>query len=137
MQIQPMITVEDVRKSADWYERVLGLYSAHGGDVYEQLCFDGKLLLQLHDKNPDMNHEALLLQGEQGGRGVLLWFQTEDFDGLLARLEAANVQMEVPPYMNEYAQHMEVWFRDLDNYLVVVAGPSPYNKAVQKQGDSR
>ncbi len=49
MKAQPMITVQDVRRSADWYERVLGFQSAHGGTEYEQLLSDGELVLQLHD----------------------------------------------------------------------------------------
>ena len=128
MIIHPMITVRDVRTSAAFYEKVLGLESAHGGTEYEQLCYDGELLLQLHDMEPDMNHGPLLRPEEAAGRGVLLWFQTEDFPGLLARLEEAGVTPEVPPYLNEYALHQEVWFRDPDNYLVVVAGPSGHGK---------
>lgn len=128
MKIHPMITVRDVRASAAWYERVLGLESAHGGDEYEQLVQDGKLLLQLHNNEPDMNHDALAEEGEHLGGGVLLWFKTEDFEAQVERLRDAAVVPEVAPYMNEYARHMEVWFRDPDGYRIVVAGPSAYDK---------
>lgn len=123
-----MITVRDVRASASWYERVLGLESAHGGDEYEQLVQDGKLLLQLHNNEPDMNHDALAEEGEHMGGGVLLWFKTQDFEAQVERLRDAAVVPEVAPYMNEYARHMEVWFRDPDGYRIVVAGPSAYDK---------
>ena len=128
MKIHPMITVRDVRASAAWYERVLGLESAHGGDEYEQLVQDGKLLLQLHNNEPDMNHDALTEEGEHLGGGVLLWFKTEDFEAQVERLRDAAIVPEVAPYMNEYARHMEVWFRDPDGYRIVVAGPSAYDK---------
>ena len=128
MKIHPMITVRDVRASAAWYERVLGLESAHGGDEYEQLVQDGKLLLQLHNNEPDMNHDALAEEGEHLGGGVLLWFKTEDFEAQVERLRDAAIVPEVAPYMNEYARHMEVWFRDPDGYRIVVAGPSAYDK---------
>lgn len=128
MKIHPMITVRDVRASAAWYERVLGLESAHGGDEYEQLVQDGKLLLQLHNNEPDMNHDALAEEGEHLGGGVLLWFKTQDFEAQVERLRDAAIVPEVAPYMNEYARHMEVWFRDPDGYRIVVAGPSAYDK---------
>lgn len=128
MKIHPMITVRDVRASAAWYERVLGLESAHGGDEYEQLVQDGKLLLQLHNNEPDMNHDALAEEGEHLGGGVLLWFKTEDFEAQVERLRDAAIVPEVAPYMNEYARHLEVWFRDPDGYRIVVAGPSAYDK---------
>lgn len=128
MIIHPMITVQDVRRSADWYEKVLGLQSAHGGDEYEQLVQDGRLLLQLHGPEADMNHPPLLKPGEAAGRGVLLWFKTEDFEGQVQRLESAGVVPEVPPYLNEYAAHQEVWFRNPDGYLIVVAGPRAHEK---------
>lgn len=128
MKIHPMITVRDVRASAAWYERVLGLESAHGGDEYEQLVQDGKLLLQLHNNEPDMNHDALAEEGEHLGGGVLLWFKTQDFEAQVERLRDTAIVPEVAPYMNEYARHMEVWFRDPDGYRIVVAGPSAYDK---------
>lgn len=128
MIIHPMITVQSVRGSAQWYEKVLGLHSAHGGDEYEQLCQDGRLLLQLHGPEADMNHDALLKPGQTAGLGVLLWFKTDDFEAQIARLDAAGVIPEVPPYTNEYAGHQEVWFRDPDGYMIVVAGPSEYDK---------
>lgn len=128
MNAQPMITVKSVRETADWYERTLGFQSAHGGDEYEQLTSDGKLVLQLHDQEPDMNHDALLKPGDTPGLGVLLWFKTADFEDTMQRITDAGVTPEVAPYLNQYAQHMEVWLRDPDGYRVVVAGPSKYDQ---------
>lgn len=128
MKAQPMITVQDVRLSAAWYERVLGFESAHGGTEYEQLLSEGRLVLQLHDSEADMNHPALLNPGETAGLGVLLWFETADFDAVVGRIRQADIIPEVEPYLNRYAMHMEVWLRDPDGYRVVVAGPSAYDK---------
>ena len=125
---QPMITVQDVRASAIWYERALGFESAHGGTEYEQLVSDGQLVLQLHDSEPDMNHPALLQPGQQAGAGVLLWYKTDDFEAAVQRLEAAGITPDVAPYLNQYAMHWEVWLRDPDGYRVVIAGPSSYDK---------
>ena len=134
MKAQPMITVQDVRRSADWYERVLGFQSAHGGTEYEQLLSDGELVLQLHDPEGDMNHPPLLGEGEPAGLGVLLWFAVWDFEQAMARVHAAGITPEVAPYLNRYAMHMEVWLHDPDGYRVVLAGPSAYDK--QHEGAS-
>ncbi len=122
MQISPMIVVRDVEASARWYEQVLGLKSAHGGDEYDQLVQGDQLLLQLHNSEGDMNHPALTKEGEHLGGGVLLWFQADDFDAQVQRLKFAGITPEVAPYFNAYAHHREVWFRDLDGYRIVVAG---------------
>ena len=128
MKIRPMITVRDVEASARWYEKALGFESAHGGNEYDQLVFQGELMLQLHNMEADDNHEALLKEGEPAGLGVLLWFAVRDFEAQVKRLSDAGIMPEVPPYLNPYAQHMEVWFRDPDGYRIVVAGPSAYEK---------
>ncbi len=122
-----MITVVSVRQSARWYQQTLGLEPAHGGDEYEQLLSNGQLVLQLHNMEADINHDALLQPGDAPGLGVLLWFKTADFEGALGRIKEAEVTPEVAPYLNTYAQHMEVWLRDPDGYRVVVAGPSMYD----------
>ena len=75
-----------------------------------------------------MNHPALLTPGEQGGAGVLLWFEVSAFDALVQRLKTNGIVPEVAPYWNAYAAHQEVWFRDPDGYRIVVAGPSDWTQ---------
>ena len=128
MHIHPMITVKSVQESAAWYEQALGLERAHGGDEYEQLVRNGRLLLQLHNSEADMNHPPLVEEGEHLGGGLLLWFRVDDFEAQVRRLADAGITPEVAPYLNQYAQHMEVWFRDPDGYRIVVAGPSSHQK---------
>ncbi|HEX6535854.1 MAG TPA: VOC family protein [Gemmatimonadaceae bacterium] len=41
MRPQPLIAVTDVEASSEWYQRVLGCESAHGGKEYERLVADG------------------------------------------------------------------------------------------------
>ena len=40
---QPLIAVRDVPATSAWYQRALGLSSAHGGPDYEQLVFEDRL----------------------------------------------------------------------------------------------
>lgn len=56
------------------------------------------------------------------GNGVLLWFQTDEFDAAVSR--AMNVRADVleGPKLNPIAKHREVWMRDPDEDTVVIAG---------------
>lgn len=124
-----MITCTSVSGSSEWYQRVLGLTSAHGGDEYEMLMSGDSLVLQLHEIDPH-HHPALLRDGEPaGGNGVALWFDTSSFDIDVARIHAARdsngIEVEIVEdvHVNPSAQHREIWFRDLDGYLVVLSSP--------------
>ena len=119
---QPLIAVRDVEASSLWYQRVLGFESAHGGPEYERLMSDGRLVLQLHHwdahEHPHLGDPAR----QPYGNGVLLWFQTDDFDAALRSIRAHDQPILEGPLVNPSAQHREVWFRDPDGYVIVVAG---------------
>lgn len=120
----PMIAVRDVQASGRFYARLLGGLSGHGGDEYEQILVDGRLVLQLHDLQPDANHGPLREEGIKPGNGVLLWFITEDFQAQLHRLRVMDVVPEREPAINPFSRSPEVWLRDPDGYQIVIAGPS-------------
>lgn len=121
MQAQPLIVVHDVSESSRWYQAVLGLTSAHGGAEYERLTFKDKLIMQIHHwdvhDHPYLGDQKMLPYGN----GVLLWFQTDDFDAAIERVIAHNAQILEPPKVNTNANHREVWLRDPNGYVVVIA----------------
>jgi catechol 2,3-dioxygenase-like lactoylglutathione lyase family enzyme len=123
MQPQPLIAVRDVEASSRWYQSLLGCKSGHGGREYEQLVDGaGKMILQLHDwdahEHPHMGDPA----GKPAGNGVLLWFQIDDFSAAVARARTMLVEILEGPQVNRNANHREVWLRDPDGYVVVLAG---------------
>lgn len=122
MRAQPLITVADVATSSRWYQDVLGLRSGHGGDEYDQLFSpSGEMVLQLHAWDA---HEHALL-GDQSlevrGNGSALWFETDDLAAIVERADAAKADVADGPLENPLAQHREIWLRDPDGYVVVVA----------------
>ena len=122
MQPQPLIAVRDVEASSRWYQRLLGCKSGHGGTEYEQLVdHGGKLILQLHDwdahEHPHMGNPA----ARPYGNGVLLWFQVEDFGVAVDRARALSAEILEGPRVNPNANHREIWVRDPDGYVVVLA----------------
>jgi catechol 2,3-dioxygenase-like lactoylglutathione lyase family enzyme len=122
MQAQPLIAVHDVQASSRWYQAVLGLKSSHGGTDYEQLTFDDKMVLQLHRWDTHDHPHIGDPKTQPYGNGVLLWFQTNEFDAAVTRVIAFGAQILEQPKVNSNANHREVWLRDPNGYVVVLAG---------------
>lgn len=122
MKPQPLIAVADVEATSAWYQAVLGLASGHGGSEYEQLLDGDLMVMQLHrwEAHGHLHLGDPALQPY--GNGVLLWFQTDDFDAALARIRVHGAPVLEGPKVNANAQHREIWLRDPNGYVVVVAG---------------
>jgi catechol 2,3-dioxygenase-like lactoylglutathione lyase family enzyme len=123
MRPQPLLSVSDVEASSAWYQRILDAESEHGGDEYERLTIDGTLILQLHSREVDHDHDRIGDPAVPYGNGVLLWFETDDFDAAVKRAKSARAVVVKAPHVNPNAQHREVWLRDPDGFIVVIASP--------------
>jgi catechol 2,3-dioxygenase-like lactoylglutathione lyase family enzyme len=129
MQPQPLIAVTDVEASSRWYQRLLDCRSAHDGSDYERLVADGRLILQLHTFAVEHHHGLIGDRHDKPyGNGLLLWFETDDFDAALARAEALGAGVVLPRHRNPRdgrggPNHWELWIRDPDGYVVVLASP--------------
>jgi catechol 2,3-dioxygenase-like lactoylglutathione lyase family enzyme len=124
MQPQPLIAVSDVERASRWYQRLLGASSAHGGPEYERLVVDGRLVLQIHASDIDHHHEPFVEPGVPLGNGVALWFATERFDEAVGRAADDAMTVVTDVHVNPNSQQRELWLRDEDGYLVVLAdGP--------------
>lgn len=124
MRPQPLIAVTDVEASSAWYQRVLALESAHGGVEYERLTDGGELVLQLHAREVEHHHEGIGDPSLPYGNGVLLWFETDDFDAVVQRASAARATVVKAPHVNPNAGHRELWLRDPDGFVVVISSAS-------------
>ena len=122
MQPQPLIAVRDVEASSRWYQAVLGCESGHGGAEYERIVRGGKIVLQLHDWDVHEHPHLGQPDVQPHGNGVLLWFQVDGFEEALARIAALGAEVLEGPQVNPRANHREIWLRDLDGYVVVIAG---------------
>ena len=129
MRSQPLICVSDVEVSSRWYQKLLGCRSAHGGPEYERLVGGDRLILQLHGWDVAHHHGPI---GDAAlkpyGNGVLLWFEVDDFDAAVGRAQALAAEVVRPRHRNPPdgiggPNHWEIWLRDPDGYLVVLASP--------------
>jgi catechol 2,3-dioxygenase-like lactoylglutathione lyase family enzyme len=124
-----MIMVHDVEASSRWYQRLLACESAHGGDEYERLVHDGVLIMQLHHWDVEHDHGPIGdPEDKPYGNGVLLWFETDEFDAVMQRATQIGAEVVKPTHRNPASgdggpNHRECWLRDLDGYVVVIVSP--------------
>ncbi len=118
---QPLIAVADVPAASRFYQALLGATSDHGGEEYERLVVDGELVMQLHSNEVEHHHGPLGDRSPTAGSGVLLWFELDDFDSAVARTRETGAEIVTDVHVNPNAGHRELWLRDPDGYLVVLA----------------
>jgi catechol 2,3-dioxygenase-like lactoylglutathione lyase family enzyme len=126
VEAQPLIAVRNVRASSRWYAELLGADSlpkhSHR-DVYDRISRSGQLLLQLHAWDKEDHPNLVNADAAPPGHGVLLWFEVDDFDSVVARARGLRAEIIEEPHINPAPQHREIWVRDPDGYVVVVASP--------------
>ena len=129
MRPQPLLCVKDVEATSRWYQQLLGCKSEHGGPDYERLTIGGKLILQLHNWSTEYHHGPI---GDPKlkpyGNGVLLWFETDDFDAVVVRAREMKAEVVMPrhrnpPHEDGGPNHWEIWLRDPNGYTVVLSSP--------------
>ena len=121
---QPLIAVRDVRASSRWYRELLGVETLPENehrDIYQSMFCDGHLILQLHAWDKEDHPNLVNAAAAQPGHGVLLWFEVDNFDAAVKRARSLRAQVVEEPHVNPQAQHREMWIRDPDGYVVVIA----------------
>lgn len=126
VEAQPLIAVRNVRASSRWYTGLLGadpLPEHSHRDVYDRISCAGQLLLQLHAWDEEDHPNLVHADAAPPGHGVLLWFQVDDFDSAVRRARGLGAEIIKEPHINPAPGHREIWLRDLDGYIVVIASP--------------
>ncbi len=126
VEAQPLIAVRDVRASSRWYAELLGadpLPDHQHRDVYDRIWRSGRLLLQLHAWDAEEHPNLINEDAAPPGHGVVLWFQLDDFDSAVERARGLKAEIIEEPHFNPAPRHREIWLRDADGYVVVVASP--------------
>ena len=126
IEAQPLIAVRNVRASSRWYGELLGANSIPEHphrDVYDRISHSGRLLLQLHAWDAEDHPNLVNADAAPPGHGVLLWFQVDDFDSVVERVRGLGAEIVEEPHVNPAPRHREIWLRDPDGYVVVVASP--------------
>ena len=129
---QPLIAVRDVRASSRWYSQLLGADSLPDDshrDFYDRILCSGELVLQLHAWDEEDHPNLVNADAAPVGHGVLLWFEVDDFDAVVTRAHELRAQVVLEPHVNPRPNHREMWLRDPDGYVVVIASRDGEAKA--------
>lgn len=77
---EPIIGVQDVERSSEWYQQLLGCKSNHGGATFEILTdINGETFLCLH-KWGEHEHPTLSNPKVQPGNGLILYLKVNDLN---------------------------------------------------------
>jgi catechol 2,3-dioxygenase-like lactoylglutathione lyase family enzyme len=126
IESQTLIAVRDVRASSRWYTELLGADSLpdhEHRDHYDRISCAGQLFLQLHAWDVEDHPNLVNANAAPPGHGVVLWFQVNDFDAAVERARGLSAEIVAEPHVNDKPMHREIWLRDSDGYVVVVASP--------------
>lgn len=126
IESQPLIAVRNVRASSRWYATLLGADSLPEHphrDIYERISKSGRLVLQLHAWDEEDHPNLVNADFAPLAHGVVLWFQVDDFDALIDRVRKLEAEIIQGPLVNPAPKHREIWLRDPDGYVVVIASP--------------
>ena len=128
VKTQPILAVRDVQVSARWYARILGSAEPTGSPpsdhdhLYRRIYVADELVLQLHAWDEEDHPNLVDRDRAPVGHGVLIWFEVDDYGAAAARARAIGVH-EIEEIYNPSAHHRELWLRDPDGYVVVLASP--------------
>lgn len=81
------------------------------------------MLLQLHAWDEEDHPNLVNAGAAPPGHGVVLWFQLDDFDAAVDRARRLRAEVIAGPLFNPAPRHREIWLRDPDGYVVVIASP--------------
>ncbi len=124
---QPLLAVRDVRAATRWYATLLAAERIPSGSdhdhLYGRLYAGDALVLQLHAWDEEDHPNLVGADAAPHGHGVLVWFEVDDFDAAVARARGLRAEILMEPFVNPAPRHRELWIRDPDGYVLVLASP--------------
>lgn len=120
IRLDPIIAVNDIALSADWYCKVFGLNNAHGENHFAVLRNnEGEVVLCLHAWEKD-DHPTMRDKSIPNGNGLLFYFRSEDWKEIKRNLRRIAWAIEEDVHVNPNSRRQEFSFRDPDGYFITV-----------------
>ena len=121
-----IIGVDDVPRSFNWYQALLGQTPGSPTHDYfgQILDSDGTVLLCLHQWGAHEHPSLTRREPAAPGNGLLLFFRVDDFDSALQRARSLATRLEEEPHLNPNTRTMEFSLRDPDGYYVTISALS-------------
>ena len=117
---EPIIGVQDVERSARWYQALLDCKGAHGGSSFEMLTDENdEIFLCLH-KWGEHEHPTLSDPGIPPGNGLILYIRVQDLDKVWNNAKELNANIEESPHTNPNSNKRQFCLRDPDGYYLMI-----------------
>lgn len=112
----PMLVVSDIDKSVEFYKKVLGLRVIM--DFGENKTLTGGLTLQTVETYKMFIDTSIICYG---GNNFEIYFEVDDFDNFIAKLEKCDIEYIHPVIEHSWGQRV-VRFYDPDKHIIEVGG---------------
>ena len=120
IKLDPIIAVKDVEASSNWYQQVFGFRRTHGGNEFAVLVSeDDEILFCLH-KWGEHEHPTMTNPNITAGNGLILYFRTENIDGIRQNVEKLGCFIEEDIHANPNSTKKEFSLRDPDGYYLTI-----------------
>ena len=119
-KLDPIIAVKDVEASSYWYQSIFDCRSMHGGKDFDILVSENdEILICLH-KWGEHQHPTMTDQGITPGNGLILYFRTENMNGIRQNAEKAGALIAEDIHSNPNSTKKEFSLRDPDGYYLTI-----------------
>lgn len=121
LKADPILAVNDVIKSAQWYSELLNCTVSHEGGHFKILTDeDDRVLLCLHpwerDDHPTMRDKNITV-----GNGCLLYFRTDRMLEIRENAKKLGAKIEEDIHLNPNSGEKEFSLWDLDGYFIIIS----------------
>ncbi|MBN9294619.1 MAG: glyoxalase [Flavobacteriia bacterium] len=117
---ETIIAVKSVSQSSEFYQKLLGCKSEHGGETFEILTSENTVVLCLH-KWGDDEHPTMLNPEKETGNGLILFFRVDDLNQAFENAKKLNANIEKEIHYNENSLKNQFTLRDLDDYYLIIS----------------
>lgn len=120
VRTEVIIAVRSVPASAEFYQKLLGCKGEHGGDTFEILTSQSRVVLCLH-KWGDHEHPTMLNAETDASNGLILFFRVDDLNNVFENAKTLEANIEKEIHYNKNSLQNQFILRDLDNYYLIIS----------------
>jgi predicted enzyme related to lactoylglutathione lyase len=122
--VTPILRVEDIHASIQWYRQVLGFEKEWGAEPpHDKFCSVGT-----------GDAAIMLCQGAQGCAGTWIWIGVDDLEPVYANCQAHGAKIVQPPTNYSWAYEMAV--KDPDGHVIRLGCDSREDLPYQDTADA-
>lgn len=119
-KLETIIAVKNISESSEFYQKLLGCKSEHGGDTFEILTSDNNVVLCLH-KWGEHEHPTMLNPTKENGNGLILFFRVDNLNKVFEKAKTIKAHIETAIHYNENSLKNQFTLKDLDGYYLIIS----------------